>query len=216
MALVLIDVDGTLIDAPSSERRFIRYLRRRRSLGSSQLAAFALFPLRYGPHLGHHVFKKNKAYLSGLSTTHTAAVAERFVQDVLVPSLRTALVARIGEHRARGDTPAFLTGAPSFIARPLAAHLGIEHVISTRCREADGRYLALPPNSHPLGPEKVSEAEKLCRHLGVRLGECIAYADSADDLHLLRAVARAVAVTPDRTLAAEASRRHWPVLATEG
>jgi HAD superfamily hydrolase (TIGR01490 family) len=214
MGLVLIDVDGTLIDGPSSERRFIRHLLRSGSLGPVQLAAFSLFPVRYGPRFGHHVFKKNKAYLRGLATSHIEEMAKIFVRDIIVPDLRGPLLEHIAKHRTRGTTLALLTGTPSFIAHPLAAHLGVDHVVATRCRVADGRYLGLPPLSHPFGAEKVKEASALCRRLGVRLGECVAYADSAEDIPLMRAVARAVAVAPDRALATEARRRRWPVLVT--
>lgn len=207
-----MDVDGTLVDAPSCERRFIGELFKHGILGTRQYAAAAWFAVRWAPRFGRHVLKKNKAYLAGLDVERVSLIAESFARNTIVPKLRPLVLARIAMHRARGDTVALLTGAPDFIARPLAAAIGVAHYSATRCATANDRFAAAPPIVHPYGNDKPILARLLCESLGGRLEDAVAYADSAYDLPLLRAAGRAVVITPDARLRAAASQEGWEVL----
>jgi HAD superfamily phosphoserine phosphatase-like hydrolase len=212
VAVALVDVDGTLVDGPSCERRFVAHLFHSGLGGPWQCVAAAWFLLRWAPRYGRNVLKKNKAYLTDLETARVDAAAEVFVRTEIIPKLRPPMVARIAMHRARGDDIALLTGAPDFLARPLAAALGVAHWSATICTAIDGRFTSAPPAIHPFGPDKTRLADGLCRRAGGRLDKATAYADSAHDLTLLRAVERAVAVTPDAPLRAAALQAGWEIL----
>lgn len=121
MSVALIDVDGTLLTGSrSSEALFIRYLLRNGRLGPRQMGAAAWFMARHGLAHGRHAFRKNKAYLAGLTLVEIAAIAETFTADELTPILDQALLRRMDEHRAAGAPVMLLTGTPDFIAAPLA------------------------------------------------------------------------------------------------
>ena len=212
MALVLLDVDGTLLDNPSSELRFIGRLLRQGTLGPSQWTALLWFYVRWWPRYGNNVPRKNKAYLKGLSVTELADEGEAFVVRDLAPQLRPWVVERIQAHQEHGDEVVLVTGTPEFVAAPLARHLGVHYWAATRCDQRQGRYTAAPPTEHPYGAEKLTAARRLCRQLGYRLGEAVAYADSRHDIPLLEAVAQAVAVTPDATLATRAREAGWEIM----
>jgi len=209
---MLVDVDGTLVDGPSCERRFIGELFRRGILGPRQCAAAAWFVVRWAPHHGRYVLKKNKAYLEGLDVGRVTAAAEVFARSAIVPKLRPSVLSRIAMHRVRGDAVALLTGTPDFLARPLAAAIGVAHWSATHCAAANGRFTAAPPIAHPFDRDKLILARALCESLGGRLEDAVTYADSAHDLPLLRAAGRAVAVAPDAQLRAVAEREGWEVL----
>jgi HAD superfamily hydrolase (TIGR01490 family) len=211
MRLILVDLDGTLLDHPSSERRFIRHLARRGMLGPRQWLAAGGFFLRWTARFGRAVARKNKAYLAGLEQGRVAMAADAFVTGVILPRLQPALLDRLRRHAAAGDRLVLLTGAPDFIAAPVARRIGAR-CCATVCRGRDGRYTASPPLRHPLGAEKLALARELAQDAGVELHRCVAYADSGDDIPLLRAVGRAVAVNPDRRLARAAARRGWEVV----
>lgn len=213
MACVFVDVDGTLIRGPSCEARFAAYLFRRGRLGASQLAQTALFVPRYAPSFGRHVLKKNKAYLAGLRAETVASFAEDFVRQELKPLLRPELLRRIEAHRGAGEVIVLLTGAPDFIARPLAQLVGAALWRATKCSRENGVYSAEPPAEHPFGAAKLSCAKEVCQQAGAELSECAAYADSAYDLPLLERVGRPVAAHPDRVLKRLARRAGWEVLA---
>ncbi|MCC6302911.1 MAG: HAD-IB family phosphatase [Gammaproteobacteria bacterium] len=214
MRLILVDLDGTLLDPPSSERRFIRHLAGQRVLGARQWLAAGGFFLRWTPRFGRAVGRKNKAYLSGLAASEVARAAQAFVAAELLPRLRPVMLERLRRHAAAGDALVLLTGAPGFIAAPVARHIGARWCAAEPVLR-EGRYTARPPRRHPLGAEKLALAGALARAARVDLRQCVAYADSGDDIPLLRAVGRAVAVAPDRRLAREAIRRGWEVLRPE-
>lgn len=209
MTLVLMDVDGTLLPNPSSETRFILYLASRGKLGPVQLTAALAFYVAYGRRYGRHVGRKNKAYLHRLSRAKVAALAQRFVAQRLLPRVRPALLERVRAHQRAGDRVALLTGAPDFLAAPLAEGLGVSLWCATQCSGNDRRYGWGPPIQHPLGTDKLAAAERLCRQTGVALADAVAYADSIHDLELLQRVAQPVAVHPDRALARVARQRGW-------
>lgn len=212
MSLVLVDLDGTLLPGASSERRFIARLLARRRLGAAQMARALRFLLGHWPAYGAAVFKKNKAYLAGLPVAEVAALARTFVGEEIEPRLRGTLRRRLEQHRRAGDEVALLSGAPDFIVAPLAVRLGISLWRATRCAQRDGRFLADPPFRHPFAEDKLRYASEICAALGIELGECTAYADTADDLPLLHRVGRPVAVSPDRGLTRVARREGWEVL----
>lgn len=212
MACVLLDVDGTLFDLPSTESRFVFFLMRHGQLGVSQLASAGWFYLRWLPRNGRDVGRKNKAYLNGLACDRIAALATSFVREELYPRLRSPMLARLREHREAGDRIFLLTGTPEFIAAPLARILGAESWIATRCEHRYGCFTAQPPLVHPYGPAKLVEAQRLCAELHIQLKKCIAYADAASDAVLLRAVGRAIAVQPDPNLRAIAQQENWEIL----
>src|SRR5699024_1673038 len=114
-------------------------------------------------------------------------------------------------HQRQGQPVALLTGTPDFIARPLAALLGVETVAATRCVTHGTRFCAAPPPLHPLGAGKLQQAARLCQDLGVALGETTAYADSIHDRPLLEHVGCPVAVAPDRLLLRLARERGWEI-----
>jgi HAD superfamily hydrolase (TIGR01490 family) len=210
--LALFDVDGTLLPGPSCERRFIMQLLRAGILHPRQLASHLAFAARYWPVHGRHVFKKDKAYLVDLPVPDIEALAERFVAEKLMPLLYDDVRKRLDGHLAAGDWVALLTGAPDFIARPLAAQLGVAHVYATRCARRGGRFVMAPPVSHPFGYEKLALARRLSVTSGIALEQASAYADSAHDLALLQVVGRPVAVYPDRALRARAVHKQWEMI----
>lgn len=216
MACALVDVDGTLLGAPSTELRFVLYLLRRRHVGLRQALQAAVFPLRWFSRFGRHVFKKNKAYLAGLPVAEIAAEADAFVLRVVAPRLRREILDLIAGHAARGDTIVLLTGTPEFIAEPLGRLLGAHSVVATQCARQDGVYTTEPPLLHPFADAKIILAREICRQLGSPLSEAVAYADSIHDLPLMLQVGRPVAAWPDAALRAIARKGNWSILPQRG
>lgn len=212
MKLVLLDIDGTLIKAPSSERRFAGHLRELGRIGMRENLAFAWFALRYFPMFGTGVLRKDKAYLAGISEEEIKELAHEFVTDRLAHSLFEPVCARVRHHLQIGDEVWLLSGTLSYIATSLAEVLRLEHVRATECVINNGLLAARPPVVHPYGKAKVEIARELCRERGFDFGQAIAYADSWADRHLMEEVGTAVAVMPDKKLAELAIRRSWEIL----
>lgn len=213
MALVVIDLDGTLIEGPvSSEKMFFRYLLERRLLGASQLAAFGYFFLSRFPEYGRLTPKKNKAYLSGFREAPLAEAAREFVKLRIMGRCCPEMLRRIEDHLAQGDVTLLVTGTLEMIARPVCSALGIRHLIATRCVLKNGVFSSMPPLVHPFGPEKVQLTRAICRELDCELAGAVAYGNDKFDIPLLEAVGHPVAVHPDGVLYRHALARSWEIL----
>jgi HAD superfamily hydrolase (TIGR01490 family) len=115
-------------------------------------------------------------------------------------------------HRDAGDVVAIVTGATSYIARPVARALGIEHIVTSELEvDASGRFTGnfIAPLCYGTG--KVERAARLADELGFGLGEATFYSDSYTDLPLLERVRTPVVVNPDVRIRRVAQRRGWRV-----
>ena len=212
MALVFMDIDGTLLRGTSCERLFLPYLRKRGLLGTRQLAAFLLFTLRWLWRDGRDILKVNKAYLAGLNVKEVEAAAADFVRDAIVPRLDAMLLARLKTHLATGDTVVLLSGAPDFIAKPLAAAVGAGDAIAAVCAVEHGAFTAARPTVHPFGQAKLFFAEKYCQKNDLDIQYTIAYADHLSDRFLMEKAGRASAVHPGNGLKSLAAARGWEII----
>jgi HAD superfamily hydrolase (TIGR01490 family) len=209
--LVIFDLDGTLIHA-SSERLFARYLYECGLIGWRQVLAFVVFFLRYVARYDRSVFKRNKAYLSGLSQARVDELARRFVEERLLGTIYRPALARLERHRAEGELVVLLTGTPDFIALHLGERLGLQHVIATECAVRDGHYTSAPARQHPLGRDKLRCVQDFAARQGADLAGAVAYANARDDRFLLAKVGEAVAVRPDLRLRGLARRAGWEIM----
>ncbi len=210
--MVFFDLDGTLLRGLSAEVRFLPVLLGRRMLGPTQLAAYLNFPVRWFTQYRIGVLRRNKAYLAGLRVGEVECMARAFVRQVLLLKLRPSVTGRLHDHLARGENVVLLTGAPTFIAEPIAASLGITQTAATLFGTHNGFFTSCPPPIRPLGIEKLRIAREMCRYFKTTLADCYAYADSASDIPLMASVSRPIAVHPDRKLRRHAKRHGWQIV----
>jgi HAD superfamily hydrolase (TIGR01490 family) len=118
----------------------------------------------------------------------------------------------VEEHRARGDVVAIVTGATPYMTRPLARHLGIDHIVTSELElDPDGRFTGRLVEPLCYGDGKLARARELAARLAFRLEDATFYSDSFTDLPLLEAVRTPVIVNPDPRLGRVARRRGWRV-----
>ena len=124
----------------------------------------------------------------------------------------------IAAHRDAGDRLLLTTATNRFLTEPIAAELGFDahDLIATELEESGGMFTGANAGVLNMREGKVA---RLATWLAVNglaataMAEATFYSDSANDLPLLRAVGRAVAVDPDPRLRQEAERSGWPILA---
>lgn len=211
MKLAVFDIDGTLVRY-STERAFGRYLVRRGKIGPRQALAFVGLGLRSLPATGAHTLKKNKGYLAGLAVDDVDRLAAAFVETMPAAQFVTPALARLESHLQAGDHVALLSGTLDAIACSLAGKLGAHRAVGTLCATRDGVFDAALPLMHPFGAEKREQTIRLARELGVTAADVVAYANSRDDLHLLRYAGTPVAVLPDKGLRAAALQSGWEIV----
>jgi HAD superfamily hydrolase (TIGR01490 family) len=137
-------------------------------------------------------------------------IVDEDVTDTVLGRLSAAAVRKVREHRAAGHRTVLITGAIAPLARPVAP-LFDEIIAADLAVGADGRctgFLVRPPL---VGEGRGAWLKHRARQEGWDLAGSYAYADSASDLPLLRAVGHPVAVDPDIALSRVARRAKWPV-----
>jgi phosphoserine phosphatase len=94
--------------------------------------------------------------------------------------------------------------------------LGIADVIGTELEFKDGVCTGLVSGNVLLGAHKLARVQAFAAERGVDLADCSFYTDHINDLPLLLAVGRPIAVSPNRRLRAEALRRGWEIIVHAG
>jgi HAD superfamily hydrolase (TIGR01490 family) len=137
--------------------------------------------------------------------------AEWFPRYVL-PEVQQAGRSAVKKHRDAGDFVAIVTGATRYVAEPVAAELGIPHVICSELElDAEGRFTGgiIEPLCYGLG--KIERTQRVAEQEGFRIEEATFYSDSITDLPLLSVVEKPIVINPDRRLRRVAERRGWPI-----
>jgi HAD superfamily hydrolase (TIGR01490 family) len=108
-----------------------------------------------------------------------------------------------------------VTATNSFVTAPIAAHLGVPHLIATEPEQAGGEFTGRPLGMPSFKEGKVWRLDDWLAGQGktwADVTESWFYSDSLNDLPLLARVHHPVAVDPDATLKAHAEKHGWPVI----
>jgi HAD superfamily hydrolase (TIGR01490 family) len=109
---------------------------------------------------------------------------------------------------------AIVTATNRFITRPIADELGVRDLIATDIEEMDGVFTGKPRGTPTFREGKIQRVDEWLAAKGRKLAdfESWFYSDSLNDLPLLERVTHPIAVDPDATLRAHASKRKWPII----
>jgi HAD superfamily hydrolase (TIGR01490 family) len=209
----LFDVDGTLI-ARNSASLYMQHLRRTGQARRRDVARTLYFLVRY--KLGlldvDRALAASLAWVLGKREDVLRADCEAWYARVVRPYVVPAMAALVAAHRRAGHTTAVLTSATRYLAEPLAADLGIEHVIVTQLVVRDGVFTGEAVRPVCYGRGKTFWAERFAATHGVDLARSYFYTDSVTDIPVLERVGEPRVVNPDPRLSREAVRRGWPVI----
>ena len=135
-----------------------------------------------------------------------------FIEERVRPMLLPRGQALVDSHRDAGDRLLIITATNRFVTEPIAALLGIEHLIATEPEMRDGRYTGRVAGTPSFQEGKIQRLEEWREQQGVPLQGAWFYSDSRNDLPLLERVDNPVAVDPDEHLRQVAQSRDWPIL----
>jgi HAD superfamily hydrolase (TIGR01490 family) len=129
------------------------------------------------------------------------------------PRVYEEAVAKVEEHRGRGDLVYLVTSGPYMAIRILAEFLGTTGYYSAG-PVIDSSGVLTRELRRPIYYREgklVAAREAIERH-GVRWEDCYFYTDSIDDLFVLEKVGHPRLVNPDKKLLKVGLERNWPVL----
>ncbi len=209
----LFDMDRTLVRKETASL-YVRYMRRRGVADWRDTARVLWWVAQYtaGVIDAPAVAARALRWFAGTEEKVLIARCEEWFQADVVPHVCDDGRRAVERHRGRGDVIAIVTGASPYSARPLARHLGIEHVVASELEVGpDGRFTGRFIEPLCYGDGKLARARRLAETLGFALEEATFYSDSLTDLPLLEAVRTPIAVNPDMRLARVARRRGWRI-----
>jgi putative phosphoserine phosphatase/1-acylglycerol-3-phosphate O-acyltransferase len=114
-------------------------------------------------------------------------------------------------HKEKGHEVVLMTSATRYQAEPIAQALGVDNMCCTELEIVAGRITGNATPCH--GETKKAAAQRYAGNRSTELTDAFFYSDSCDDLPLLEAVGRPVAVNAKASLAKIAEARGWPQLA---
>ncbi len=149
--------------------------------------------------------------LGGRSPGQWEPLRQTFLATWIVPRIPQAALDLVRRHHDAGDLVVMTTATNRFITELTALYLDIEHLIATEPEIHDGMFTGQTTGTLNMREGKVKRLQAWLTASGRRLADfkSTAYSDSINDLPLLKAVNRAVAVDPDERLKAEARQRGW-------
>jgi len=218
MNLTLFDLDGTLLPRDSDH-------------------AFGEFIVALGWADGDEFRRRNDAFYDdyvagrldidayvdfatapwrGRPADDLAGITARFLDEVVRPMLHPAALALVRRHQREGDLVAIVTATNDFVTRPIAAVLGVEHLIATDlARDEAGRVTGSIHGVPAFREGKIARVQQWLAARGCALDDFTRstfYSDSTNDLPLLERVSHPVATNPGPALERIALERGWPVL----
>ena len=153
--------------------------------------------------------------LAGRTKAHWEPLRREFLDTVIAPRIGRGSHDLVERHRGAGELVVLTTATNRFLTELTAVHLGLPHLIATECElDSGGRFTGRIAGELNMREGKVSRLHEWLKLQRLDLRDCEStfYSDSINDLPLLSAVRRPVAVNPDMRLAAVAAERGWPVL----
>jgi HAD superfamily hydrolase (TIGR01490 family) len=157
-----------------------------------------------------------RAALRSLVGKEESALREesvRWYRERVRPHVTDEARREVEKRRAAGDVVAILSASTPYATGPLAADLGIEHVLCTRLEVGgDGRFTGGWHEPLSYGDGKVAVAEAWAAEHGVDLATSAFYTDSISDLPMLERVGEPRVVNPDPRLRFWARRRKLEVV----
>lgn len=140
---------------------------------------------------------------------------ERFMREVITPSIRPQALELLRTHQQAGDQVIIVTATNEFVTRPIAAALGVQELIAVELeRDAQGWFTGQIRGTPSMRDGKVQRMQQWldARGLGWSGVETFFYSDSWNDVPLLERVDHPVATNPDARLRALAQERGWRIL----
>lgn len=220
-AAAFFDFDKTLLDCETSAL-MIPYMRKKRSL------FFARHPVRLGYLVRllsanelykRHLYADEKMaallleFFKGRSPEPFASTAADFYRTCLKPHLAPNVMARLAEHKKRGDLCVLISAGVRYALEPVAQDLGFDHLLCTDLEVGhDGRYTGRSLGLICIDEHKRTVALALAASHGIDLAASSAYGNHQSDIPLLESVGFPVAVEPTGPLRREAMKRGWTIL----
>jgi len=155
--------------------------------------------------------EKALSLVAGKSVADIVAYGEEIYDELMAERIWSGTRAMAQAHLDAGQRVWLVTATPVELARIIGKRLGLTGALGTVAEVEDGLYTGRLVGEPLHGPSKAEAVKALAEREGLDLSRCTAYSDSANDIPMLSAVGRAVAINPDTGLREAARKNGWEV-----
>jgi HAD superfamily hydrolase (TIGR01490 family) len=150
-------------------------------------------------------------FVKGRKVDDVVSLGEEIFDELMARKLWPGTLALAHGHLDRGQRVWLITATPVELASIIAQRLGLTGALGTVSEIVDGVYTGRLVGAPLHGKAKAEAVRALADREGLELVRCTAYSDSANDVPMLSAVGRAVAVNPDSALRTHARAVGWEI-----
>ena len=140
-------------------------------------------------------------------------ILSKFLYEVIEPMINIYALKLLHDHSHNNDIMLLASATNSVIVEPIAKRLGFKNIVSTQVEIIDeiytGKVLGIPALSEG---KLIKVKEWMLQNSIESFDNTSFYSDSINDLPLLAAVSKPVAVNPDDMLREECRKRSWEII----
>ncbi|MDC3368514.1 HAD-IB family hydrolase [Gammaproteobacteria bacterium] len=140
-------------------------------------------------------------------------ILSKFLSEIIEPMINIYALKLLHDHTHNNDIMLLASATNSVIVEPIAKRLGFENIVSTEVEIIDeiytGKVLGIPALSEG---KLIKVKEWMLQNSIESFDNTSFYSDSINDLPLLAAVSKPVAVNPDDMLREECQKRSWEII----
>lgn len=206
------DMDRTLVRV-NTGRLYIRWRWERGEASARDVFRFMRWIARYSVGMldPQDITRRAMRTLAGVDEAQFREDMRGWYRDRVRQHISPLAAAEVARRREEGAELVVLTASTPYAADPLAAELGIPHVLASELDiDHAGRFTGTC-GALCYGDAKVPAARAWASARGIALADCAFYTDSISDLRMLEAVGEPRVINPDVRLRQVAWRRGWPI-----
>lgn len=140
-------------------------------------------------------------------------ILSKFLSEIIEPMINIYALKLLHDHTHNNDIMLLASATNSVIVEPIAKRLGFKNIVSTEVEIIDeiytGKLLGIPALSEG---KLIKVKEWMLQNSIESFDNTSFYSDSINDLPLLAAVSKPVAVNPDDMLREECRKRSWEII----
>ncbi|MDJ0002566.1 HAD-IB family hydrolase [Rhodococcus fascians] len=207
------DLDGTLINGFSARAVFLERLKTL-DVTVKELweISSAVVEMRMRNSPVDNLMGKAVRGLEGRREEDLMEQAYTLFRNEIAPMIYPQARALVEAHRHAGHRLVMATSATPYQALPVQQDMMFEELLCTTPVVTDGILTGELVGDSLWGPRKAQAAIDYAEREGIALAGCFAYSNGGEDVPLLEAVGRPIALNPDPDLARYAAKKNWPAL----
>ncbi len=218
MALALFDMDHTLVDGDVPSQWFDFLIERGliEEKETRQESERLLKDYVDGVLNFHYYMLFELNYMRTQSMEDLITLRNDFFREKIRHLITDNATLMVKRHKEKGDKTAIITATNRFLAEPVAAMFGVDHLFATEPAVRENRFTGNFEGVPCFQGGKVQLVKSWCAENNINQADSYGYSDSFNDLPLLEWVEHPIAVDPDNRLKAYAEKHGWKITSKLG